>query len=85
LGVGVDGNELHAEDLLFDHAVHGVAAATARADHFDGWEDVKVGLGEGSHGGEGAPFFSGGLPVSSQYSQLVLLTDACHRTAPALV
>src|SRR6266702_1059146 len=34
LRVGVDGNELDALESLVDHAVQGVAAATAHADDF---------------------------------------------------
>ncbi len=37
LRIGIDGDELHAGDLLGDHAVDGVAAAAADADDFDAW------------------------------------------------
>src|SRR5581483_1760215 len=43
LRVGVHRDELDAEDLLLDHAVHGVAAATAHADDLDRWEAVEIG------------------------------------------
>src|SRR5438874_2572011 len=35
LSVGIDGDELHALDAGFDHAVDGVAAAAADADDLD--------------------------------------------------
>ena len=43
LGVGVDGDELHALQALFDHPVDGIHAAATDADHLDDGEIVVRG------------------------------------------
>ena len=44
LRVGVDGDELHAAQPRVDHAVDGVGAAAAHADHLDDGEVVRRGV-----------------------------------------
>ena len=60
LGVGVDGDELHALETLFDHPVDGIDAAATDADHLDDGEIVV----RGRHGSNSSLLLRGAGPLA---------------------